>query len=170
METSPITPHLNCQAARWAVGAPDKRPYDVVAQNPDNCEWIGIDTGVGLTTGGSYFGRGRAEALLVHRRKCAYGRLTKNCTLRKQVDYKAVGVELSGGLGKAAAELMSDAGEHAEAARVSEVSASDWTWSAQDFTSYWMMWISFVACRLTVTAFAVLHGVRPSMKAHETLN
>ena len=44
----------------------------------------------------------------------------------------------------------------------------DWTWSAQDFTSYWMMRISFVACRLT--ALAVLHGVQSSMKAHESSN
>ena len=71
-------------------------------------------------------------------------------------------------LGKAAAELMSDAGKYAEAAGVSKVSAPDWTWSAQDFTSYWMMRISFVACRLT--ALAVLHGVRSSMKAHESSN
>ena len=56
----------------------------------------------------------------------------------------------------------------AEAAGVSKVSAPDWTWSAQDFMSHWMMWISFVACRLT--ALAVLHGVRSSMKAHESSN
>ena len=163
------------QHTAWVVvGAPDKRPYDVVAQNPDNGEWTGIDAGVAgpsrhgrLSTGGSYFGRGRAAALLVHRKKCAYGRLTKNCTLRRQVDYKAVGAELPGGLGKAAAELMNGAGKYAEAARVSKVSAPDWTWSAQDFTSYWMMRISFVACRLT--ALAVLHGVQSSMKAHESL-
>ena len=46
------------------------------------------------------------------------GRLTKNCTLRKQVDYEAVGVELAGRLGKVAAELMSDAGKYAEAVGV----------------------------------------------------
>ena len=32
------------ETAHWVVGAPDKRPYDVVAQNPDSGEWIGIPT------------------------------------------------------------------------------------------------------------------------------
>ena len=51
-------------------------------------------------------------------------------------DYKAVSVELPGGLGKAAAELMSDAGKYAEVAGVSKVSAPDWAWSGQDFAGY----------------------------------
>ena len=34
------------ETAHLVAGAPDKRPYEVVAQNPDNGEWIGIDAGV----------------------------------------------------------------------------------------------------------------------------
>ena len=77
------------------------------------------------------FGRGpgRAAAHLVRSKKCAYGQLTKSYTPRRHVSYKAVGVELPGGLGKAAAELISGAGKYAEAAGISKVSVPDWTWS-----------------------------------------
>ena len=70
------------ETAHWVIGAPDLRPYDGIATNPETGQRAGFDLVVAdpsrhgrLPTDSSFFKRGQAASLAVHRKKCAYGRL-----------------------------------------------------------------------------------------------
>ena len=120
-----------------------------------------------LPTGSSFFKRGQAAALAVHRKKCAYGRLQRTYQLRHAVDYKPIGLEVTGGMGSTAMDLFNDIVAFARHAKAGKLAPSEWSWSAQGFSSYWMMRFSF--CVAKITALAVHHGVRRSLAAHAEL-
>ena len=162
------------ETAHWVIGAPDLRPYDGIATHPQTGERLGFDLVVAdptrhgrLPTGSRYFKRGQAAALAVHRKKCAYGRLVRTYQLRHAVDYKPIGIEVTGGLGKKAAEFFNDIVKAAQQAKTATISPSEWSWSAQSFSSFWMMRISFTVAK--ITALAVHHGVRRALAAHAEL-
>jgi hypothetical protein len=162
------------ETAHWVIGAPDLRPYDGVATHPETGQRTGFDLVVAdpsrhgrLPTGSNFFKRGQAAALAVHRKKCAYGRLKRTYQLRNEVDYKPIGVEVTGGMGTAALALFNDIVAFAQAAKADKLAPSEWSWSAQGFSSYWMMRISF--CVAKITALAVHHGVRRALAAHAEL-
>ena len=116
-----------------------------------------------LPTGSQYFKRGQAAALAVHREKCAWSAYQ----LRYAVDYRPIGIEVTGGLGKKAAEFFNDIVKAAQQAKTATISPSEWSWSAQSFSSFWMMRISFTVAK--ITALAVHHGVRRALAAHAEL-
>ena len=162
------------ETAHWVIGAPDLRPYDGVATHPETGQRIGFDLVVAdpsrhgrLPTGSNFFKRGQAAALAVHRKKCAYGRLQRTYQLRHVVDYKPIGLEVTGGMGTTALALFNDIVAFAQAAKADKLAPSEWSWSAQGFSSYWMMRISF--CVAKITALAVHHGVRRALEAHAKL-
>jgi hypothetical protein len=103
----------------------------------------------------------------VHRKKCAYGRLVRTYQLRHAVDYKPIGIEVTGGLGKKAAEFFNDIVKAAQQAKTATISPSEWSWSAQSFSSFWMMQISFTVTK--ITALTVHHGVQRALAAHAEL-
>ena len=132
-------------------------------------EWLGLDVGVvkptrhgRLPTGDDDFNRGKAAAMLVHRKVCRYGRLMHMFALRKPVDFKALGFEVAGGMGAKAAMMINDITNEATRNKV-KLSHSDWSWSAQSFSAYWLMRLSFVISKLT--ALSVHRGVRRAMAA-----
>ena len=87
--------------------------------------------------------------------------------LRHVVDYKPIGLEVTGGMGTTALALFNDIVAFAQAAKADKLAPSEWSWSAQGFLSYWMMRISF--CVVKITALAVHHGVRRAPAAHAEL-
>jgi len=159
------------ETARWWIGAPKIRSYDIVMKSKDSedSEWIGVDVGVAdptrhgrLPTGEDHFTRGKAAAMMVHRKKCAYGRLLHTYALRKTVDHKAAGLEVAGGMGTKAAELINTISAEAKDNKV-RLKLADWSWSAQSFSAHWLVRLSFTINKLT--ALGVHHGVRQAMAA-----
>ena len=70
-------------------------------------------------------------------------------------------------MGSTAMDLFNDIVAFARHAKADKLAPSEWSWSAQGFSSYWMMRFSF--CVAKITALAVHHGVRRSLAAHEEL-
>ena len=48
-----------------------------------------------------------------------------------------------------------------------QIADTEWSWSAQSFSSFWMMRISFTVAK--ITALTVHHGVRRALAAHAEL-
>ena len=101
------------ETAHWVIGAHDLRPCDGNATNPETGQRTSFDLVVAdpswhgrLPTCSSFFRRGQAAALAVHRKKCAYGRLQRTYQLRHVVDYKPIGLEVTGGMGSTAMDCL----------------------------------------------------------------
>ena len=74
---------------------------------------------------------------------------------------------LAASMGSTAVALFNGIVAFARLATAGKLAPSEWPWSAQDFSSYWMMRISF--CVANITALAVHHGVRRALEAHAEL-
>ena len=83
------------------------------------------------------------------------------------VDYKPIGLEVTGGMGSTAMDLLNDIVAFAQYFKSDKLAPSEWSWLAHSCMSYWMMRFSF--CVAKITALAVHHGVRRSLAAHEEL-
>ena len=68
--------------------------------------------------------------------------------LRHVVNYKPIGLEVTDGMGTAALALFNDIAAFAPAAKAGKLAPSEWSWSAQGFSSYrQIMRIRFRALR-----------------------
>ena len=83
-------------------------------------------------------------------------------SVRYPVEYTPLGFEVTGGFSKKVCSLLSHLLESEEAAKAS-LSATEWSWSAMDFSSYFMQLLSFEINKLS--AMAVLNGVRAAAAA-----
>ena len=123
-----------------------------------------------LPTGEDHFTRGKAAAMMVHRKKCTYGRLlhTYYYALRKTVDHKAAGLEVAGGMGTKAAELINTISAEAKDSKV-RLKLADWSWSAQSFSAHWLVRLSFtMVCSHDLTYSALSRAACLSLRASGT--
>ena len=73
-------------------------------------------------------------------------------------------------MGKKEADFFNDivkVAQQAKTATTDRISPSEWSWSAQNFSSCWMMCIPFTVAK--TTALAVNHGARRALAAHAEL-
>ena len=80
----------------------------------------------------------------------------------KSVEYRPVVFEVSGGFGNKVTTMLAEIEAAAQAKGVG-VGSEDWTWSAQDFSSWYLQVISMDINKLT--ALAVLNGQRAAATA-----
>ena len=74
--------------------------------------------------------------------------------------------EVSGGFSKSALTLLKKAADMADKNKV-RLKTGEWSWSAMDFSSYFMQLLSFEINKLS--AMAVLNGVRAAAAAATVL-
>ena len=86
------------------------------------------------------------------------------------VDYKPIGLEVTGGMGTTALALFNDIVAFAQAAKADKLAPSEWSWSAQGFSSYWMMRISFCVAKITAQACCTPWSAKGSRGTCRTLN
>ena len=80
----------------------------------------------------------------------------------KYVEYRPVVFEVSGGFGNKVTTMLAEIEAAAQAKGVG-VGSEDWTWSAQDFSSWYLQVISTDINKLT--ALPVLNGQRAAAMA-----
>ena len=159
------------ECADWVKRRPDLRPFDLLVR-PDSCsQWIGYDVGVADATrmrlvpsGAQHFKKGQAAALYAHKKQGYFNMIQRRYGLKpgKSVEYRPVVFEVSGGFGNKVTTMLAEI-EAAAQAKGAGVGSEDWTWSAQDFSSWYLQVISMDINKLT--ALAVLNGQRAAATA-----
>ena len=100
-------------------------------------------------------------------KKAAYAALVRQHSLKKKVEYAPVIFEVSGGFPDSVSQLLNKATEVASKNKV-KLAASDWSWSAMDWSSFHAQVLSFEINKMT--ALAVLNGLRSAVAAVEAAN
>jgi hypothetical protein len=157
------------ESANWVPHRPDLRPFDLVFRTEKEAKWQGLDFGCAdptrlslLPTGKEYFAKGKAAARLENKKKLwLSGIINTYGPLKREVDYRPVGVDVTSGLGVRAHELFKQICSEAGKKGITAPSAHS-TWPAQSFAAYWGQRISHTISKLT--AIAVHLGVKAVAK------
>ena len=157
------------ETADWVIGDPKKRPYDGCYMDADSSVWQGFDVGVAdptrhhyLPTGSRFFKPAQSAARYADKKKGKYTALLKKHALKRKVEFAVCMFEVSGGFSKSALTLLKKAADMADKNKV-RLKTGEWSWSAMDFSSYFMQLLSFEINKLS--AMAVLNGVRAAAAA-----
>jgi hypothetical protein len=157
------------ETADWVIGDPKKRPYDGCYMDADSSAWQGFDVGVAdptrhhyLPTGSRFFKPAQSAARYADKKKGKYTALLKKHALKRKVEFAVCMFEVSGGFSKSALTLLKKAADMADKNKV-RLKTGEWSWSAMDFSSYFMQLLSFEINKLS--AMAVLNGVRAAAAA-----
>jgi len=149
-------------------------PFDLCFRLEAADPWSCFDVGVAdptrhgyLPTGNRFFKRAQAAERYAGKKKAAYAALVRQHSLKKKVDYAPVIFEVSGGFPDSVSQLLSKATEVASKNKV-KLAASDWSWSAMDWSSFHAQVLSFEINKMT--ALAVLNGLRSAVAAVEAAN
>ena len=176
------------ERARWWRARPHIRPYDVLYKDRLlSSTWVGIDVGIAdptrvrelrQRTGQAFYKSGQAANRFTAHKKHKYNVLLhKEGSPRHATKYMPFVIEASGGFGPGAKQLYmewvsraTDQGIGSNYRKESELAydkalddfdpaaVHEFTWSALDFSSFWLQRISFVVSKCI--AVSVLDGVR----------
>ena len=146
------------ETADWVIGDPKKRPYDGCYMDADSSVWQGFDVGVAdptrhhyLPTGSRFFKPAQSAARYADKKKGKYTALLKKHALKRKVEFAVCMFEVSGGFSKSALTLLKKAADMADKNKV-RLKTGEWSWSAMDFSSYFMQLLSFEINKLSAMA------------------
>ena len=111
---------------------------------------------------GKWGGGAPPPARYADKKKGKYTALLKKHALKRKVEFAVCMFEVSGGFSKSALTLLKKAADMADKNKV-RLKTGEWSWSAMDFSSYFMQLLSFEINKLS--AMAVLNGVRAAAAA-----